>query len=232
MAARIVKDADERKEELLRTALELFAERGYENTPVQAITDAIGIAKGTFYHYFDSKEALLNDLVFYFAEHIFENARTRVAESDGDAIEKFRILAGDTARAKVEMLEVTMPMGRMLRQPENRMILERLVDEYGSQLTEVVRQIIEQGVDEGQFHVTRPDMTAEIVVAVLFGLSRSTSAASTELNDPAVAAVWFDIIEAFEEAVGRILGVESGGVSIYDIDSLRKQLAEHAEGGA
>ena len=230
MCARIVKDADERKEELLQTALDLFAERGYENTPVQAITDAIGIAKGTFYHYFDSKEALLNELVFFFAEHIFGRARSQIAECDGNAIDKLRILAGGTAQVKMEMLEVTLPMGRMLRQPENRLVMERLVDEYGSQLTEVMHQIIEEGVEEGLFHVTRADMAAEIVVALLFGLGRSKSAVSMQVDDPAVAAAWFDLIAAFEEAVGRILGVESGRVEVYDVDLLKRRLAGRAKG--
>ena len=232
MAARIVKDADERREELLQTALALFAERGYENTPVQAITDAIGIAKGTFYHYFESKENLLNELVFYFADQIFESARARLAESDGDAIEKLRILAGGTAQAKMDMLQVTLPMGRMLGQPENRVILERLTDEYGSQLTTLIEQIIEQGAREGLFHVSRPDMTAEMLVSLLFGLGRSKRSVSMDLGDPAIAEAWFDLIEAFEEAAGRILGVESGRLSIYDVDSLKQQLAAHAKGEA
>lgn len=230
MCARIVKDADERKEELLQTALDLFAERGYESTPVQAITDTIGIAKGTFYHYFDSKEALLNELVFFFAEHIFERARNQIGECDGNAIDKLRILAGGTAQLKMEMLEVTLPMGRMLRQPENRLVMERLVDEYGSQLTELMHQIIEEGVEEGLFHVTRADMAAEIVVALLFGLGRSKSAVSMQVDDPVVAAAWFDLIEAFEEAVGRILGVELGRVKVYDVDLLKRHLAGRAKG--
>lgn len=230
MSARIVKEADERKKELLQTALSLFAERGYENTSVQAITDAIGVAKGTFYHYFDSKEALLNELVFYFADQIFESARARMAASDGDAIEKLRILVGDTAQVKMDMLEVTLPMGRMLRQPENRLVFERLGDEYASQLTELVRQAIEQGVEEGLFRVTRPDMTAEIVVALLFGLGRWKSGLSMELEDPGVIAAWFDLIEAFQEAVGRILGVQSGRIEVYDVETLKQRLAAHLEG--
>jgi len=230
VSARIVKDADERKEELLQTALELFTERGYENTPVQAITDKIGIAKGTFYHYFESKDALLNELVFYFADHIFDEVRVRLAESDGDAVEKLRILAGGTAKAKMDMLQVTLPMGRLLRQPENRVVLERLTDEYGALLQEIIQHIIEQGVAEGLFHIDPPDLTSELLLALLFGLGRSKSALSMQVEDPAVAAGWFDMIEAFEVAVGRMLGVEAGRVGIYDVSSLKRQLADYVKG--
>jgi AcrR family transcriptional regulator len=49
----------ETRQRLLRIALRLFREQGYDNTPVKQITKAAGIAKGTFFNYFDSKEAIL-----------------------------------------------------------------------------------------------------------------------------------------------------------------------------
>jgi len=43
-------------------ALRLFAERGYANTPVEEITEAADVAKGTFFNYFPTKEAILEAL--------------------------------------------------------------------------------------------------------------------------------------------------------------------------
>jgi AcrR family transcriptional regulator len=48
----------QRQEEILATATEVFADRGYASTDVQEIADRLGIAKGTVYHYFPSKEQL------------------------------------------------------------------------------------------------------------------------------------------------------------------------------
>ena len=53
---------ESRRSELAQVALELWAERGFDQTSVHAIAEAAGIAKGTFYLYFDSKEALLEDV--------------------------------------------------------------------------------------------------------------------------------------------------------------------------
>lgn len=47
-----------RKAQILKAASNLFAERGYQSTDVQEIADQIGVAKGTIYHYFPSKEKL------------------------------------------------------------------------------------------------------------------------------------------------------------------------------
>ena len=50
---RIVKNPDERRRELLVTAMRLFAEEGYDNVSVRAVARAAGVAPGLAYHYFD-----------------------------------------------------------------------------------------------------------------------------------------------------------------------------------
>lgn len=52
-----------RRRELAEVALRLWAERGFDQTSVAAIAEAAGVAKGTFYLYFESKEALLLDVL-------------------------------------------------------------------------------------------------------------------------------------------------------------------------
>jgi AcrR family transcriptional regulator len=49
----------ETRQSLMDAALRLFVERGYDDTTVQDITDAVDVAKGTFFNYFDTKEAIL-----------------------------------------------------------------------------------------------------------------------------------------------------------------------------
>ena len=53
--ARTVKEPDVRRNEILDVAQQFFYTKGYEQTSVHDIIDQIGIAKGTFYHYFGSK---------------------------------------------------------------------------------------------------------------------------------------------------------------------------------
>ena len=53
-----------RKAEITETALELFAEQGYHNTSISKIAKAAGISKGLMYNYFESKEALLDAILF------------------------------------------------------------------------------------------------------------------------------------------------------------------------
>ncbi len=53
----------ERREEIMDAAVEIFACKGYYNTKIADIVEAVGIAKGTFYLYFKSKKALFLALI-------------------------------------------------------------------------------------------------------------------------------------------------------------------------
>jgi AcrR family transcriptional regulator len=60
---RLTRQGQERKQQLLDHAAELFAERGYAETHVIDIVRAAGVAKGLFYWYFENKEAVFRELV-------------------------------------------------------------------------------------------------------------------------------------------------------------------------
>ncbi len=53
------RQAEERRAQLVDTALRLFAEKGFERTTIKDLAEAAGVAQGLFYHYFENKEALL-----------------------------------------------------------------------------------------------------------------------------------------------------------------------------
>ncbi|MGY2703653.1 MULTISPECIES: TetR/AcrR family transcriptional regulator [unclassified Nocardioides] len=60
-----------RREELLRIAAGLFAEKGYKFTTVRDIADAAGILSGSLYHHFDSKESMVDEILRTFQEELF-----------------------------------------------------------------------------------------------------------------------------------------------------------------
>ena len=64
---RITKDPQERKQEILETAMRLFQEKGYEKTSISDIAKAIGVAQGLCYRYFPSKEVLFDEVVDQYA---------------------------------------------------------------------------------------------------------------------------------------------------------------------
>lgn len=92
-----------RRRQILRTACELFAARGYHDTSVSDIVTSAGIARGTFYLYFDGKRALLDELIDQFIVAI-ENCVRRV-EVKEDAPPPFEQLKGNVSRVLALLTE-------------------------------------------------------------------------------------------------------------------------------
>ncbi len=73
-----MKKGERRRQELLRIAYSMFISRGYENTSVDDIIEEAGIAKGTYYYYFESKEQMLEEVIGMMIDQETEAARQLV----------------------------------------------------------------------------------------------------------------------------------------------------------
>lgn len=73
-----------RRDELLAIAAEQFATKGFKNTTVRDIADAAGILSGSLYHHFDSKEAIVDEILSTFQEELFGRYQA-ILDGDGDA---------------------------------------------------------------------------------------------------------------------------------------------------
>ena len=77
---RIVKEYEERRKEILETAERLFLTKGYTKTTVNDILKEIGIAKGTFYHYFKSKEEVMDEIIMRIIKEDVTKAKRIVSD--------------------------------------------------------------------------------------------------------------------------------------------------------
>ena len=89
---RIVKKPTERRAEIIKTARELFLTRDYEKTTMQDFMDHLGIAKGTIYHYFKSKEELLEAVVEDIVNEHVEKMQILMRETKGNALQKIQVI--------------------------------------------------------------------------------------------------------------------------------------------
>src|SRR5918911_3653660 len=81
---RVIKPTEERRRDILEAALQAFATKGFNDTTVDAVAQAAGVAKGTVYLYFDSKEHLLLALKKEFMRGLTD----AIAEITAEAIEQ------------------------------------------------------------------------------------------------------------------------------------------------
>lgn len=80
----LTKKAEKTRSRLLESARRLISERGFDHVSVEDITKDSGVAKGTFYHYFECKEEVVAELSFQSIQTIIKKA----IDYDGDVRER------------------------------------------------------------------------------------------------------------------------------------------------
>jgi AcrR family transcriptional regulator len=213
--ARIVKDADVRRAELLDTAFDLFLERGYEQTSVEQITNAVGVAKGTFYHYFDTKQDLLEQLVERYSNDLFATAEGTLAAMQGTAVERLRGFVAATSQAKLGRKDETLMLTRPLFAPGNEALLRHLIDGWIDRTRPLMLEIIEQGVVESTFDLADAVSTTEIWLSLWYDYGiRVARLFFLAQDEPQRVDELASAVAALETAEERILGVAPGTLGL------------------
>jgi AcrR family transcriptional regulator len=149
---RTVKSAEERRLEIIQTSERLFRENGYASTSVDAIIKEMGVAKGTFYYYFKSKEEVLAAIVDHTLDQIVAMAEQVAADPSLDALAKMRMLLSNSHMGDENTEEVT----ELLHMPSNRELHEVTNIQTVLRLAPIFAKIVEQGNQEGVFRAARP----------------------------------------------------------------------------
>jgi AcrR family transcriptional regulator len=162
---------------LVRAALELFGTHGYEQTTVQQITQAAGVAKGTFFNYFASKEDVLREVFASQEAWAVEELEALAEEMDGP-------LAPQLTAFMVNLstnLPVTRPLIRALFQAVLNEPTE-VEDPYraGAGMIEGLIPIFAAGQDSGEFTRAIPARRlAELAMQTYFGVLLAWSTTAT-----------------------------------------------------
>ena len=138
-----MKKGEQRKQELLKIAYDLFLSRGYENTSVDTIIEEAGIAKGTYYYYFESKEAMLEEVCMMMIDGESEKAM-QIAEADIPLPQK---IIGIISSFRPEQKEKTIT--DTLNSPENILMHDKVNKRIVEVVAPILTKVAEQGIEEG-----------------------------------------------------------------------------------
>lgn len=215
--ARITKEHDERLNELLAAAQQLFFEKGYEKTSVTHIIEKVGVAKGTFYHYFKSKEELLDKLVEQFSARAHAEI-VNIIESEGlNAVEKFNRFASTVHAMKVESIDLMKILMKVMYKDENLLLRHKIFMGNFNRLTPEYARVIRQGIEEGRFDTADPEELAEIFVTWGYTLNEMIVGLLLEVDKkPGNLDKIEKKLNAFERGMERLLGAEAGSLKMFN----------------
>lgn len=217
--ARTVREKDYfgKRNEILDAAQKLIYMRGYTQMTIQGILEETGISKGAFYHYFNSKENLLEAVIDRMLDDGEHMLRQIADEAGLNALEKLQRFFETGGRWKAAQRGFLMELVRVWYQDENSIVREKIYREGVSRTAPVLTQIFKQGLQEGSITTSFPDQLGEVVMCLLESLSQSFARQllARERLEDAYENIRLTT-KVYQEALERVLGVPAGSLTIVD----------------
>jgi AcrR family transcriptional regulator len=223
--ARTTKEYHERKNEILDVAQELFFTKGYKQTSIESIIKKIGVAKGTIYYYFKSKEDLMDKLVKRMTNQILIEVKKITERTDLDALTKLNRAYITTRNVKLENIELIKLYLKVLYKDENIILRHKIYMSNVDLLVPEFAKIIQQGVEEKVFNTPFSRKAARLIFELAQILSDSTAKLFLEMDEnPGIIEKLKKEIDIYEDGVERIIGAKKGSINIVDRKVLKNIL--------
>lgn len=154
------------KRRIFKTAIKLFAEKGYENTGIEEITAVAGYAKGALYYHFETKEDLF-DLLLEEGSKLLNNSIEIKFKKCETTLDKLKAILMIEIKTIINYEEfVTVIMNNTLGETSRTKKCKKALNSY----VEIIQNVIQDGIDEGVFY----DGDSEAMACGIFGVTFSS----------------------------------------------------------
>ena len=191
--------------EILDSAGVLFTTKGYDNTSINDILFDLGIAKGTLYHYFKSKEAILDALIARInremktrASLISQNKEVTILER---MIQTIMSLNLENDGGHEEVIEI-------IHQPQNALMHQKIEKVILADITPILTDLIIEGIEEGIFETEYPYEAAEMLLS--YSLSAFSKSDEIESEEEMIRKM-----TGFVYNMERLLGTSKGALNMF-----------------
>ncbi|MBU5675635.1 TetR/AcrR family transcriptional regulator [Alkaliphilus sp. MSJ-5] len=203
---RIVKEAKERRNEILDAVEELFGQKGFDGTSTNDILEKVGIARGTLYYHFKSKEDIMDALIERYNVRILGAAQEIAADKSIPVNERLirAVMALNISDGSSEEIK------EHIHKPQNALMHQKIQKIIISGVTPILTGIIREGIEQGLFSTPFPYECVEMVVAY----------ANTVFDDDMVEMTDEERVsraQAFAFNTERLFGAKSGSLNIMQM---------------
>lgn len=156
---RTKKDFQDKRQELASSIWNIFLEKGYENTTLSVIIKGLGISKGVFYHYFDSKESCAMFCASLYADRCVSNIKRKLNYQLEPKEQLMQLI--QFGREMSEEGE-TQNINSAVNMTFHKMLMVELV----KKLAPLYAENFEKGNETGDYSVKNPLETAEALLTL------------------------------------------------------------------
>ena len=154
------KEGAVRRREIQSAARELFIKKGYEQTSVNDILKIVGIAKGTFYYYFDSKGVVLEAIILDIVDEGIIRAEDILKDKSIPLINRIMM----AIMAQAPKFEGADEIKEEIHNVENTKLERLYLREMLKRMTPILQESISEGMDQGVFHTKYPNEAIESIL--------------------------------------------------------------------
>jgi AcrR family transcriptional regulator len=212
-----------RREAFVDAGMRLMQAKGYEQMSIQDVLDALQASRGAFYHYFDSKQALLGAMVDRIADQALSTLGPVVDDDELAAIPKLERFFSGIAQYKTDRKALMLEFIKVWKSDDNAIVREKVRRTTVERVAPMLARIVKQGVAEEVFSVDSPDETASILMSLMTGFQ--DHATDLFLARQAGTISFEDAkrtLMSFTRAFERILGARSGSIQVVDKRTLHE----------
>ncbi len=199
---RVTKAPDVRRKELVEAAERLFRENGWEQTSVSDIVRKVGVAQGTFYYYFKSKDEVLDAVLeHYLKDHLERAVREIISDGSLDAMQKLQRIVNATLtfqKGDKNLIE-------FLHADRNMVSHQKYMVKVRDVFVPLITEVLEEGIREGFFTLLYPRETVELLLVMFAYLHDSVA-----LSPP--GEEYERKMKAAEEIAIKVLGLKTGSI--------------------
>ena len=157
---RTVKEAEERKNEILDVAERLFGTKGFDNTSTSDILNEVGIARGTLYYHFKSKEDILDAMIDRMTGRLVEKAAALLAKKEIPVLKRLTMM--------MTALNVNGSLGQeimeQVHKPKNALMHQKMQERLLAGVNPLVTALIREGIAQGICKTEYPAEVAEMTL--------------------------------------------------------------------
>lgn len=180
MKIRIVKQPDERKSEIIKTAERLFLEKGVHNTKISEIVETIGVAKGLFYYYFKSKDDVINAVIEHFISELDISLSKILNSNDMNYYKKITKFIDTYVQIK------RMFNNNSFNNDVNDNFRYILLKRSNNLILSYLKLLISSGISKGLLRLRYPD---ETVTMLVYGLNELMDSSQKKIGRPVMLAL-------------------------------------------
>ena len=212
-----------RREAFIEAAQRLMQTKGYEQMSIQDLLDELDASRGAFYHYFDSKQQLLEAVIERMVDAGLASIAPVLDDPDLSATAKLLGIFTGIGRWKTERKALVLALLKVWISDDNAVVREKFRHRFAGRIVPVLARVVSQGIEEKTFTARSPVETAQIMVMLLLGFQDTATDLfiARQTNEISLAAVE-RAFAGFSEAFERILGASPGSIRLADETILRE----------